>query len=262
MMRSLPSAVALARLRLMAVATSTSSLLSSLVRCVAVGIPALATARVSSDAAPRRSLAAFPGAFLLADKVLPEGAGPPMMRLLPSAVAMARPHLMAMATSTSLSLSSLVRCIAVGIPALATARVSLDAAPRRSLAAFPGAVLPADKVLPMGVVRPPLRGFVGILNVALSPSLSSSSDRITSGPFSYTAASAVTRRKDFARRLAPSRFKDTRGIFPPGCFLAFRCHRPAIRRWKQSFATAVLPTPVLRVGLIFRAIVGAILPFT
>ncbi len=51
-----------------------------------VGIPAFATALVPSDTAPMRSLAAFPGAVLLADEVMPAGAGPPMMRLLPSAV--------------------------------------------------------------------------------------------------------------------------------------------------------------------------------
>ncbi len=51
-----------------------------------VGIPAFATALVLSDTAPMRSLAAFPGAILLADKVLPAGAGPPMMRSLPSTV--------------------------------------------------------------------------------------------------------------------------------------------------------------------------------
>jgi hypothetical protein len=120
----------------MAVVTSTSSSSSSIVRCVAVGNPALATTCVSLDAAPRRSLAASTGAIFLADAVLPAGAGPPMMRLLPSAVAMARPRSMAMATSMSSSSSSIVRCIAAGIPALATTQVLSDAAPTRSLAAF------------------------------------------------------------------------------------------------------------------------------
>jgi hypothetical protein len=205
-------------------------------------------------------LAAFPGAFLLADEVLPAGAGLPMMRLLPSAIAMARPRLMAVATLTSLSLSSLMKCVAVGIPALATARVSSDATPRRSLAAFPGAVLPADKVLPTGVVRPPLRGFVGIVDVALSPCLSSLSDGIPSGPFLSTAAVAVARQRDFARRLAPSRFEDTRGILPPAIFWHFAATHPLSAAELPSFAPAVLPTPVLRVGLIFGAILGAILP--
>ncbi len=71
---------------------------------------------------------------------------PRMMRLLPSAVLMARPRLLAVATSTSLSSSSIVRCAPVGIPAFATALVPLDTAPMRSLATFPGAVLLADKV--------------------------------------------------------------------------------------------------------------------
>jgi hypothetical protein len=78
-------------------------------------------------------LGGLPGRRLLADKILPAGAGPPMMRLLPSAVAMARLRPMAVATLTSSLLSSIVRCIAVGIPALATARVSSDAAPRHGL---------------------------------------------------------------------------------------------------------------------------------
>ncbi len=86
----------------------------------------------------------------------------------------------------------------MGIPALATARVLLDAALRRGLAAFPGAILPVDEVLPTGVVRPPLRGFVGIVKVASSPRSSSSSDGITSGPFLSTAAFAVKGRRDFA----------------------------------------------------------------
>jgi hypothetical protein len=104
----------------MAVVMSTSSSSSSIVRCVAVGNPALATTCVSSDAAPRCSLAAFTGAVFLADAVLPAGAKPPMMRLLPSAVTMARPRSMAVATLTSLLLSFIVRCVAAGIPALTT----------------------------------------------------------------------------------------------------------------------------------------------
>jgi hypothetical protein len=71
---------------------------------------------------------------------------PPMMRSLPSAVLMARPRLLAMATLTSLSSSSIVRCAPVGIPAFATALVPSDTTPMRSLAAFPGAVLLANKV--------------------------------------------------------------------------------------------------------------------
>jgi hypothetical protein len=129
----------------------------------------------------------------------------------------------------------------VGIPALATARVSSDATPRRSLAAFPGAILPADQVLPTGVIRPPLRGFVGILNIALSPRSSLSSEGITSGPFLSTAVFAIARRRDFAQRLAPSRFEDTQGIFPPGRFLAFRRHRPAIRCWTAILCTCGAP---------------------
>jgi hypothetical protein len=215
MMRSLPSAVLMARPHSLAVATSTSSSSSSIVRCAPVGIPAYATALVPSDTAPMHSLVAFPGAVLLADEVLPAGAAPPMMRSLPSAIAMARPRSMAVATSTSSSSSSIVRCVAVGILALATARVLSDAAPRRGLAAFPGAVLPADKVLPTGVIRPPLQGFVGIVDVALSPRWSTSSDGITSGPFLSTATFAVARRRDFARRLAPSRFARQGGRWHP-----------------------------------------------
>jgi hypothetical protein len=191
---------------------------------------------------------------------LPAGAEPPMMRSLPSTVAMARPHSMAVATLMSSSSSSLMRCVAVGIPALATARVLSDAAPRRSLAAFPGTVLPAEEVLPTGVIRPPLRGFVGIVNVASSPCSSSSLDGITSGPFLSTAAFAVARRRDFARCLAPSRFEDTQGISPPAIFWRFAATGPLSATGLPSFAPAVLPTPVLKVGLIFGAIVGAILP--
>jgi hypothetical protein len=132
MMRLLPSAVLMARPCSLAVATLTSLSSSSILRCAPVGITALATALVPSDTAPMRSLAAFPGAVLLADDILPAGAGPPMMRSLPSTVLMARPRLMAVVTSTSSSSSSIVRCVAVDIPALATARVSSDAAPRHS----------------------------------------------------------------------------------------------------------------------------------
>ncbi len=127
------------------------------------------------------------------------------------------------------------------------------------LGAFPGAVLPAYEVLPTGVVRPPLRGFVGLVDVALSPCSSSLSDEITSGPFSSPAAFAVAGRRDLARRLAPSRFKDTWGIFPPAVFWHFAATGPLSATGLPSFAPAVLPTPVLRVGLIFGAIVGAIL---
>ncbi len=150
MMRLLPSAVAMARPRSMAVTTSASSLSSSIMRCVAAGIPALATTRVLSDAAPMRSLAALSGAIFLADKIMPAGTGPPMMRSLPSAVAMGRPRSMVVATLMSLSSLSIVRCVAVGNPALATTFVSLDAAPRRSLAVSTGAVFLADAVLPAG----------------------------------------------------------------------------------------------------------------
>jgi hypothetical protein len=129
------------------------------------------------------------------------------------------------------------------------------------LGAFPGAVLPAYEVLPTGVVRPPLRGFVGLVNVASSPCLSSSSDEITSGPFSSPAAFAVAGRRDLARRLASSRFEDTRGIFPPAVFWHFAATGPLSAAGLPSFAPTVLLTPVLRVGLIFRAIMGAILPF-
>jgi hypothetical protein len=129
------------------------------------------------------------------------------------------------------------------------------------LGAFPGAVLPAYEVLPTGIVRPPLRGFVGLVNVASSPCLSSSSDGITSGPFSSPAAFAVAGRRDFMRRLAPSRFEDTRGIFPPTIFWRFAATGPLSAAGLPSFAPAVLPMPVLRVGLIFGAIVGAILQF-
>jgi hypothetical protein len=103
MMLSLLSAVTMGRPRSMVVGTSTSSSSSSIVRCVAVGNPALATTCVLLDAASRRSLAAFTGAIFLADAVLPAGAGPPMMRSLPSAVAMARPRSMAVAMLTSSS---------------------------------------------------------------------------------------------------------------------------------------------------------------
>jgi hypothetical protein len=120
-----------------------------------------------------QSLTALPGAIFLADKIMLAGAGLPMMRSLPSAVAMGRPRLMVMATLTSSSSSSIVRCIAVCNPALATTCVLSDAASRRSLATFTGAVLPVDVVSTMGgVVRPPLRGFVGIVNIALSCSSS------------------------------------------------------------------------------------------
>jgi hypothetical protein len=199
------------------------------------------------------------------------GARPPMMRSLPSAITMGRPRSMVVAMSTSSSLSSIVRCVAVGNPALATTCVFLDAALRRSLATFTGAVLPVDAVSTMGgIVGPPLQGFVSIVNIALSCSLSSSSDdasscsslsssdEIPSGPFAPVAAFAVARRGGFGRRLAPSRFKDPRGIFPPAVFWRFAAAGPLSATGLPSFTPAVLPMPVHRVGLILGAIVGAI----
>ncbi len=204
-----------------------------------------------------RSLAALPGAIFLADEIMLAGAGPPMMRSLPSAVAMGRPQLMVVATLTSSSSSSIVRCVAVGNPALATTCVLLDAASRRSLATFTGAVLPVDAVSTTGgVVRPPLRGFVGIVDVASSCSLSSLSDdasscsssslsdEIPSGPFAPGAAFAVARRGGFPRRLAPSRFEDPRGIFPLAVFWHFAAAGPLSAAGMPSFAPAMLPTPV------------------
>jgi hypothetical protein len=73
-----------------------------------VGIPATATSLVLGQSlAPTR---------------------PPMMRSLPSAILMARPRSLAVATSTSLWSLSLVRFAPVGIPALATALVLSDTA--------------------------------------------------------------------------------------------------------------------------------------
>ncbi len=127
------------------------------------------------------------------------------------------------------------------------------------MVAFPGAILPADEVLSTSVVRSPLRGYVGIIDVALSPRLSSSSDGNTSGPFASAAAFAVARQGGFARCLTPSRFKETRGVSPTAVLWRFAAASPPSTARLPSLAPAVLPTPILRVGLIFGAIVGAIL---
>jgi hypothetical protein len=60
----------------------------------------------------------------------------------------------------------------------------------------------------------------------------------------------------------PIEIRGYSGIFPPAVFWRFAATGLLSAAGLPSFAPAVLPTPVLRVGLIFGAIVGAILPFT
>jgi hypothetical protein len=115
-----------------------------------------------------------------------------------------------------------------------------------------------DVVLSKGILLPTLRGFAVIVDVASLTGLSSSSDGITFSPFASAAAFAVASWQGFTRRLTPLRFEDTRGKFPPAVFLVFAA--AGLAAGLPSFAPVVLPTPVLRVGLIFGAIVGAILP--
>jgi hypothetical protein len=165
----------------------------------------------------------------------------------------------ALSSLTYSSSLSIVREAPVGIFPIATSRAALDTTPMHSLAAFPDAALPSDVVLSTGVVLPTLRGFAILVDVASSTGLSSLSDGITSGPFASAAAFAVARRGGFARRLTPSRFEETRGIFPSAVFWRFPAAGPPSTAGLPSLAPAVLPTPVLWVGLIFGAIVGAIL---
>jgi hypothetical protein len=127
-------------------------------------------------------------------------------------------------------------------------------------------------VLSMGIVIPTLQSFNMIINVASlmgSSSLSSLSlDSITSGHFTTMAAIAVVRRPRFASALAfavvrrgpaPSEFNETRGIFPSAVFWRFAAADPPSSAGRPSLAPAVLPMPILGLGLIFGAIVGAIL---
>jgi hypothetical protein len=96
-------------------------------------------------------------------------------------------------------------------------------------------------------------------DIPSSENLSSSSEGITSGPFAPAAAFAVARRGGFVQRLAPSRFEETRGNFPPavfGCLAS--AGPPPPTELPSAIAPAVLPTPILRVGPNFGAIVGAI----
>ncbi len=160
----------------------------------------------------------------------------------------------------------------MGVPALATANVSSYATPMRSLADIPGALLRmAVGLLPV-IALTTLQGFDVDVNNASSMGLLLSSDGITSGPFAATAAFAAVRRPrlasavvfavarqvGFARRLTPSKFDETQRIFPSAVFWRFAAVDPPSAAGLPSLAPAVLPTSVLRVGLIFRAIVGAI----
>ncbi len=161
----------------------------------------------------------------------------------------------------------------MGVPALATANVSSYAAPMRSLADVPGAVLRMAVVLSPFIALTTLRGFDVNVNNASSMGSSLSSDGITSGPFASAAAFAavrrprlasavafaVARRGGFARRLTPSKFYETQRIFPSAVFWRFAGADLPSTTGLPSLPPDVLPTPVLRVGLIFGAIVGAIL---
>jgi hypothetical protein len=110
-----------------------------------------------------------------------------------------------------------------------------------------------------GVVWPTLRGLDVIDNIPSSENSSLSSKGITSGPFASAAAFAVARRGGFVRHLAPSRFEETQGNFPPAVFGRFAsAGPPPTARLPSTIAPAVLPTPVLRVGPNFGAIMGAI----
>jgi hypothetical protein len=126
--------------------------------------------------------------------------------------------------------------------------------------------------LPPVIALMTLRGFDVDADNASSMGSSSLSDGIISGPFASAAAFAavrrprlasavafaVARRGGFARRFTPSKFDDTRRIFPSAVFWCFAAADPPSATGLPSRAPAVLPTPVLRVGLIFGAIVGTI----
>ncbi len=77
-----------------------------------------------------------------------------------------------------------------------------------------------------GVVWPTLRGLDIIDNIPSLENSSSSSERITSGPFASATAFAVARQGGFFRRLAPSRFEETQGNFPLAVFGRFTSAGP------------------------------------
>jgi hypothetical protein len=61
------------------------------------------------------------------------------------------------------------------------------------------------------------------------------------------------------RRLLPSTFDETRRVPPSAVFWRFAAVDLSAAAGLPALAPAVLPAPVFRVGLIFGAIVGAIL---
>jgi hypothetical protein len=105
------------------------------------------------------------------------------------------------------------------------------AAPPRGWVVPDGGFADASAAFP-GMVWPTLRGLDVINNIPSLENLSSSSEGITSGPVASAAAFAVARRGRFFQRLTPSRFKETRGNFPPvlpplDCLPPPDCHPPS-----------------------------------
>jgi hypothetical protein len=149
---------------------------------------------------------------------------------------------------TYASSSSIVRGAGVGTPLTAKSLTLAEGALTKSLAAFPG------------MVWPTLHGLDVIDDVPSSENSSTLSKGITARPFAPAAAFAFARWGGFVQRLAPSRFKETQGTLPLAVFWHFAAAGPpSVTELPSAIAPAVFPTPVLRVGPNFGAIVGAFL---
>jgi hypothetical protein len=134
----------------------------------------------------------------------------------------------------------------------------LPAAPPRGWVVPDGRFADASAAFP-GMVWPTLRGLDVIDDIPSSENSSSSFEGITSGPFASAAAFTIAQRGRFVQRLAPSRFEETQGNFPPAVFGHFAsAGPPPTAGLPSAIAPAVLPTPVFRVVPNFGAIVGAI----
>jgi hypothetical protein len=132
------------------------------------------------------------------------------------------------------------------------------AAPPRGWVVPDGWFADASAAFP-GVECPTLSGLDVIDNIPSLENSYSLSKGITSGPFAPAAASTVARGGGFVRRLAPLRIEENRGNFPEAVFGRFAAAGPpSAAKLPSAIAPAVLPTPVLRVGPNFGAIVGAI----
>ncbi len=143
--------------------------------------------------------------------------------------------------------------------------ISSGAAPRCTVRADPNTILRFVVSLLPVIAGTPLRGFCIIVDatsmMGLTPSLSLDEMVVAAIPrprLPSAVAFAITRRGGFMRRFIPLKFDDTQGVSPSMVFWRFAAIDLPAATGLQSLAPAVLPVPVLRVGLIFGAVVGAI----